>query len=153
LPWEARMTVVQHDWVSANRFSPERSGPEVYAPPDRRTIEQLSNAGHIAPLHRQTNEAGQADALIQGMAGTLMDEIDGIIRELERLGECLRSEAERFNQALGRSTARQFVGSLDQAAPCAFRFLRHVRRPATSMPSLWTIRSCEQFYTDSSLEI
>ena len=35
------MTVVQHDWVSANRLSPERSGPEVYAPPDRRTIVML----------------------------------------------------------------------------------------------------------------
>jgi hypothetical protein len=98
--WEARMTVVQHDWVSANKFSPERSGPEVYASPDRRTTEQLSNVGHIAPLHRQTNEAGQAHALIRRMAGTAMDEIDGIIRELERLRERLRSEGERVNREI-----------------------------------------------------
>jgi hypothetical protein len=100
LPWEARMTVVHHDWVSANRFSPERSDPEVYAPPDRRTTEQLNNAGHIALLRRQTNEVGQAEALIQRMAGTAMDEIDGIIRELERLRERLRSEGERVNHEI-----------------------------------------------------
>ena len=70
------MTVVQHDWVNANRFSPERSGPKVYASPDRRTTEQLGNADDIARPRPQTNEAGQAEALIQRIAGTLMDEID-----------------------------------------------------------------------------
>ena len=94
------MTVVRHDWVSANKFSPERSGPEIYAPPDRPTTEQLSNVGHIAPLHRQTNEAGQADALIRRMAGTAMDEIDGVIRELESVRERLRSEGERVNREI-----------------------------------------------------
>ena len=94
------MTVVRHDWVSANKFSPERSGPEIYALPDRPTTEQLSNVGHIAPLHRQTNEAGQADALIRRMAGTAMDEIDGVIRELESLRERLRSEGERVNREI-----------------------------------------------------
>jgi hypothetical protein len=94
------MTVVQHDWVSANRFSPEKSGPKVYASPDRRTTEQLGNADDIAPLRPQTNEAGQAEALIQRIAGTLMDEIDGIIRELERLRERLRSEGERVNREI-----------------------------------------------------
>ena len=93
------MTVVQHDWVSANRFSPERSGPEVYAPPDRRTTEQLSNAGHIAPLHRQTNEAGQADALIRRMAGTAMDEIDGIIASWK---DCVSACAVRVNVSIVR---------------------------------------------------
>jgi hypothetical protein len=78
------MTVIRHDWVSANKFNPERSGPEIYAPPDWRKPEQLSNADHIAPLRPQTNEAGQADALIRHIAGTSMDEIDGVIRELER---------------------------------------------------------------------
>jgi hypothetical protein len=92
------MTVVE--WVSANKFSPERSGPEIYAPPDRPTTEQPSNAGHIAPLHRQTNEAGQADALIRRMAGTAMDEIDGVIRELESVRERLRSEGERVNREI-----------------------------------------------------
>jgi hypothetical protein len=94
------MTVVQHDLVSANKFSPERSGPEIYAPSDRRTTEQLSNVGHIALLRRQTNEAGQADALIRRMAGTAMDEIDGVIRELESLRERLRSEGERVNREI-----------------------------------------------------
>jgi hypothetical protein len=94
------MTVVRHDWVSANKFSPERSGPEIYPPPDRCTTEQLSNAGHIAPRHRQTNNAGQADALIRRIAGTAMDEIDGVIRELESLRERLRSEGERVNREI-----------------------------------------------------
>jgi hypothetical protein len=52
----------------------------------------------------QTNEAGQAEALIQRMAGTLMDEIDGIIRELERLRERLRSEGERVNREIANYT-------------------------------------------------
>ena len=34
------------------------------------------------------------------MAGTLMDEIDGIIRELEKLRERLRSEGERVNREI-----------------------------------------------------
>jgi hypothetical protein len=51
------MTVVRHDWVSANKFSPERSGREIYAPPDRRMTEQLSNADHVTPLRPQTNGA------------------------------------------------------------------------------------------------
>jgi hypothetical protein len=95
-----RWPVIRHDWVSANKVSPERSGPEIYAPPDRRTPEQLGNADDIAPLRPQTNEAGQAEALIQSIAGTLMDEIDDIIRELERLRERLRSEGERVNREI-----------------------------------------------------
>ena len=99
------MTVVGHDWVSANKFNPERSGPEIYAPRDRRTTEQLSNTGHIAPLHPQTNEAGQADdraganldPLIRRISGISIDEIDRVIRELERVRERLRSEGERVN--------------------------------------------------------
>jgi hypothetical protein len=94
------MSVTRHDWVSANEFSPERSGREIYALPDRRTTEQLSNADHITPLRPQTNEAGQADALIRRMAGTAMDEIDGVIRELESVRERLRSEGERVNREI-----------------------------------------------------
>ena len=80
------MTVARHDWVSANKLNPERSGPEIYAPTHRRTPEQLSNADHIPPLHPQTNEAGQADdraganldPLIRHMTGTSIKEIDGL---------------------------------------------------------------------------
>lgn len=100
------MTVVRHDWVSANKFNPERSGPEIYAPRDRRTTEQLSNAGHIAPLHPQTSEVGQADdraganldPLIRRISGISIDEIDRVIRELESVRERLRREGERVNR-------------------------------------------------------
>ena len=102
------MTVARHDWVSANKFNPETSGPELYAPPDRRTPEQLSNADHIPPLRPQTNETGQADdraganldPLIRRMARTSINEIDGVIRELQIVRELLRSESERINHEI-----------------------------------------------------
>jgi hypothetical protein len=117
------MTVARHDWVSANKLNPERSGPEIYAPPHRRTPEQLSNADHIPPLHPQTNEAGQADdraganldPLIRRMAGTSIKEIDGVIRELQIVRELLRSEGERINREIA-----DYVG-LDRTTISAMR--------------------------------
>ena len=74
------MTVFRHDWVSANKF----------------------NAGHIAPPHPQTNEAGQAGdragTLIRRISGISIDEIDRVIRELESVRERLRREGERVNR-------------------------------------------------------
>ena len=41
--------------------------------------------------------SGNLDALIQRVAGASMDEIDGVIRELESMRELLRREAERVS--------------------------------------------------------
>jgi len=41
--------------------------------------------------------SGNLDALIQRVAGASMDEIDGVIRELEGMREMLRREAERVS--------------------------------------------------------
>jgi hypothetical protein len=43
------------------------------------------------------SSSGNLDALIQRVAGASMDEIDGVIRELESMRELLRREAERVS--------------------------------------------------------
>jgi hypothetical protein len=65
-------------------------------------------AGHIASLHPQTNEGGQADdradasldPLIRRLSGISIDEIDRVIRELERVRERLPREGERVNREI-----------------------------------------------------
>jgi hypothetical protein len=58
------------------------------------TMEAGTFPGERAHDH---NPAGNLDALIQRVAGASMDEIDGVIRELERMREILRMEAERVS--------------------------------------------------------
>ena len=49
----------------------------------------------------QFNEApGNLDALIRRVADTSMDEIDGVIRELEQVREILRNEGERVSREI-----------------------------------------------------
>jgi hypothetical protein len=80
----------------------------MYAPPDRRTPEQPSNADRVAVLRSQVVEAAQSnhrsaetlDTLIRRIAGTSMDEIDGVIRELESTREMLRREGERISREI-----------------------------------------------------
>jgi hypothetical protein len=50
--------------------------------------------------HSENNSAGNLDAFIQRVAGASMDEIDGVIRELESMRELLRIEAERVSSDL-----------------------------------------------------
>ena len=97
------MTVVRPDWGSANTLNP---GPETYAPPDRRAPEQPYDV-RIAPLRPQTEagqsndrSAGSLDALIRRIAGASMDEIDSVIRELERVRNMLCNEGERVSREI-----------------------------------------------------
>jgi hypothetical protein len=93
------MTVIRPGF-GANGFSP---GPEIYAPPDRRTPEQADNSDRVAFARPQTDEpsqyrgqsTGNLDSLIRRIAGASIDEIDNVIRELENLRNMLRSEGER----------------------------------------------------------
>jgi hypothetical protein len=82
------------------------AGPEIYAPPDRRTQEPLNTTDPVAPLSPQTGEtaqstdrfAGNLDAIIRRIAGASIDEIDGVIRELESVREMLRNEGQRVSR-------------------------------------------------------
>jgi len=118
----------------------EKSGPEKYAPPDRRSPEKLSNVdqatanaveGEIREFvrrdvslpYRQRSEINAANgpaaenlnALIQRVAGDSMEEIDSVIRELESVRDMLRNE--------GGRVSREVAGyaSLSQAATTAMK--------------------------------
>ena len=101
----------------------EKSGPEKFAPPDRRPPEKLIDVDQAAAnafegeirefvrrdvsvLHRQRSEVDAANdpadenpnALIQRVAADSMDEIDRVIRELESVRAMLRNEGERVSR-------------------------------------------------------
>jgi hypothetical protein len=103
----------------------EKSGPEKYAPPDRRPPGKLSNVdqatanaveGEIREFvrrdvslpHRQRSEVDAANgpaaenlnALIRRVTGDSMEEIDRVIRELESVRDMLRNEGERVSREL-----------------------------------------------------
>src|SRR5262245_17810383 len=99
------MAVIRPEWATAN---PLASGPDVYAPPDRRVPEDPPSGARVAFLRGQTGHHGHAkcgcarnlDALIRRHAGTSMDEIDSVIRELEGIREMLRDEGERVSREI-----------------------------------------------------
>jgi len=118
----------------------EKSGPEKYAPPDRRPPEKLSNVDQetanavegeirefvrrdVALPHRQRNEVDAANgpaaenlnALIQRTAGDSMEEIDRVIRELESVRDMLRNEGERVSREVAG------YASLSHAATTAMK--------------------------------
>jgi len=104
------------------------SGPERYAPPDRRPPKKLSDVDQaatnasegenkirefvprdVAYLHRPGGEVDAANdpaaedlvnALIRRVAGESMDEIDRVIRDLEGVRAMLRNEGERVSREL-----------------------------------------------------
>jgi hypothetical protein len=104
------------------KSGPEKSGPEKYAPPDRRPPEKPSDVDQaaanavegkirdfvrrdVASLHRQRREAEPAgdpaqnmNSLIRRVAGSSMDEIDRVIRDLESVRDMLRNEGERVSR-------------------------------------------------------
>jgi hypothetical protein len=96
------MAVIRPEWAITNPLNP---GLDMYAPPDRRTPEQPSNVDRVALLRSQVVEAAASnhrsaetlDSLIRRIAGASMDEIDGVIRELENMREMLRREGERIS--------------------------------------------------------
>ena len=117
----------------------EQSGPEQYAPPDQRSpknpndIDQVVNAfedklreslRHL-PHQRGSERNNQANnfsaenvnEVIRSVAGASIEEIDGVIRQLETMRERLRNEAERVS--------REIVGfaNLSQASISAMKIL------------------------------
>ncbi len=122
---------------------PETSGPEKYAPPDRRTPEKLGDidqaAAHsfegeirefvrrdVALLRRQRAEGHELPhdgasenltALIRRVSGASIDEIDRVIAELHGVRDMLQKEGER----VGREIAG--YASLNHAAMTAMKVI------------------------------
>ena len=105
------MAVIPSEWAMPNPLG--HQGPEMYAPPDRRVPEEPGNGARVAFLRPQTAEHSQSngrssenlDVLIHRVAGTSMDEIDHVIRELENMREMLRNEGERVSQQIAAYAA------------------------------------------------
>jgi hypothetical protein len=120
----------------------EKSGPEKYAPLDRRPPEKLNNIDQatanavegeirefvrrdVSFLHPRRSEVDAANgppaenlnALIQRVAGDSMDEIDRVIRELESVRDMLRNEGERVSRAVAG------YASLSHAAATAMKVI------------------------------
>lgn len=98
-----------------------KSGPEQYAPPDRRAPKKANDIDQAAAnafevelrelVRRREPSTGNAAAepladnlnsQLRRVAGTSMEEIDQVIRELQRVRDMLHGESER----LGREIAR-----------------------------------------------
>jgi hypothetical protein len=102
------MAVVRPEWMTSENAGPAKSGPEQYAPPDRRRAERSSDDVRIALVHRQDDEIASPrdpvpeslNALIRRIAGNSMEEIDRVIRELEGVREILRTEGERIRREI-----------------------------------------------------
>ena len=98
------MTVIERLFAD----KPEKSGPEKYAPPDRRPPENLSDIERIAfqHQHQQRSEAipvgdpviENMNLLVQRVASASMEEIDRVTFELQSVRDMLRSDGERVSR-------------------------------------------------------
>jgi hypothetical protein len=101
----------------------EKSGPEKYAPPDRRAPKKRSDVDQAAANvvegeirefvrsdHRQRSKADAANdpvpeklnELIQRVAGSSAEEIDQVILELQRVRDMLHGEGKRLSGEIAR---------------------------------------------------
>jgi hypothetical protein len=103
----------------------EKSGPEKFAPPDRRSPEKLIDVDQAAAnafegetrefvrhdvsvLHRQRSEVDAANysaadslnTMVRRIAGASMEEIERVILELQGVRDTLRSEGERVSREI-----------------------------------------------------
>ena len=102
----------------------EESGPEKYAPPDRRALENGSDVEHIAFLRQQRSQANSANdpaaqlnAVVQRVASTSLEEIDRVIRSLEGVRDMMRKEGERVSREVAG------YASLSHAAVTAMKVM------------------------------
>jgi CBS-domain-containing membrane protein len=99
----------------------EKSGPEKYAPPDRRASKKWSDVDQAAAnvveceirefVRRDQQQRSKADAandpapeneLIRRVAGASTEEIDQVILELQRVRDVLHGEGERLSREVAR---------------------------------------------------
>jgi hypothetical protein len=110
---------------------PEKSGPEKFAPPDRRPPERLGEIREfvrrdVAFLRRQRDDGGgggdggvsdNLNSLIRRVSGASMEEIDRVILELQGVRDMLRSEGERVSREIAG------YASLSHAAMTAMKVI------------------------------
>ena len=103
----------------------EQSGPERYAPTNRRTPENGGDVERIAFLRQQQREpppatgsaAENLNAIVQRVASTSLEEIDKVIRALEGVRDMMRKEGERVSREVAG------YASLSHAAVTAMRVM------------------------------
>ena len=103
----------------------EKSGPETYAPPERRPPGKRSDIEHIAFLRQQRSQVDPANgpaaenmnAVVQRAAGDSMEEIDRVIRALESVRDMMRNEGERVSREIAG------YASLSHAAATAMKVI------------------------------
>jgi hypothetical protein len=102
----------------------EESGPENYAPPDRRALENGSDVERIAFLRQQRSHANSANdpaaqlnAVVNRVASASLEEIDRVIRTLEGVRDMMREEGERVSREVAG------YASLSHAAVTAMRVM------------------------------
>ena len=103
----------------------ETSGPEKFAPPDRRPAEKRGDLENIAFLHKQRSGAESANSpqveelntVVRRIAGDSMEEIDRVIRALEDVRDMMRKEGERVSREIAG------YASLSHAASTAMRVI------------------------------
>jgi hypothetical protein len=135
------MTAIRPERLGADRASPEKTGPEAFAP-NRKNQDKLSDVDQaaatafegeirefvrrdVAFLRRQRSEADPVsesipdnlNVLIRRVSGASMEEIDRVILELQGVRDMLRSEGER----VGREIAG--YASLSHAAMTAMKVI------------------------------
>jgi hypothetical protein len=102
------MAVIRPDWTNE---------VDRYAPPDQR-----------AEAEALSCSVGNMDLVVQRLTGASMDEIDGVIHELEGMREMLRKEAERVSVDLAA------FASVNQSSMSAMKIisknLRNLRKGA-----------------------
>jgi hypothetical protein len=102
----------------------EETGPQKYAPPDRRAPEQGSDVERIAFLRQQRSQANSANdpaaqlnAVVNRVASASLEEIDRVIRTLEGVRDMMREEGERVSREVAG------FASLSHAAVTAMKVM------------------------------
>ena len=102
----------------------EKSGPETYAPPDRRPPDKRSDVERIAFLRQQRSHANSANdpaaqlnAVVNRVASASLEEIDRVIRTLEGVRDMMRNEGERVSREIAG------YASLSHAAATAMKVI------------------------------
>ncbi len=127
------MSAIRSERLGTDKNVAENSGPEKFAPPDRRAPERLSDVEgeirefvrrDVAFLRRQRNDVDGTEAvsdnlnsLIRRVSGASMEEIDRVILELQGVRDMLRNEGERVSREIAG------YASLSHAAMTAIKII------------------------------
>lgn len=97
------------------------SGPDKFAPPERRGSKPLNDSNLVTLLRDQQSKANPVaenlTTMIQHVAGDSIEEIDRVIRMLEGLRDMMRTEGERISREIAG------YASLSHASTTAMRVI------------------------------